>query len=593
MPWRFRTRVFVVVALVAAAAVGATTWLTVRATRAEYAESAAVEKRVVDDIYDTLNDYGLKHGTWEGVVQPVVRLGRGTGQRIRLTTLTGEVIVDTDTEAARTARPATRRPTGVLDPRQIIVRGEVDPGPDAARQDPGFMGEETIAERIGFYRRAMRLRACLTRRGIDLNRVAVPRWPKDGLQNGSAGALPPGGVMEPRSALAACVRPSLGNKTEYKGDIRAVQECLAEDGGGDAGAGGPVSRPPERVSPLARICTEQLLQQRLEKVAPAPLLLWLGYGHGVTGPPALQPVRAIIAAVVVALLVITCTLLLSRRVLAPIGALAAASRRLGAGDLSERVAVRGRDEIAELARSFNRMADSLQHSEAAQHRMVSDIAHELRTPLANIRGYLEALHDGVLDPDPELISSLLEEAVLQQRLIDDLQDLALAESGALRMLRTPLDVRELLETCRVAHRAVAESHGVELAVQAEAVPLVDADPDRLRQVIGNLVTNALAATPPGGTITLRATSGDGTALRIQVIDTGRGIAPVELRHVFDRFWRADSARGRATGGRGLGLSIAQGIVQAHGGTLGADSAPGRGSTFTITLPASKERPGPA
>ncbi|RFU40166.1 HAMP domain-containing protein [Actinomadura logoneensis] len=580
MPWRFRTRVFVVVALVAAAAVGATTWLTVRATRAEYAESAAVEQRVVDDIYETLSGYGLKHGTWEGVVRPVVRLGRSTGQRIRLTTLTGEVVVDTDTEQARTARPATRRPTDVLDPRQNIVREEGDPGSEPPLGDPSVTPTGAIAERITFYRRAMRLRACLTRRGVDLDPVAAARWPTDPLLTGNPDTLVPKSIVNVREALRICVPPAMADKSVVKADLRAAADCLLplQDGAPEASA-----RPPERAALTVRTCTEQLLQQRLDGITPQPLLLWLGYGQGVTGPPRVQPLRAIIAAVVVAVPVIACTLLLSRRVLAPIGALAMAARRLGAGDLSERVAVRGRDEIAELARSFNRMADSLQRSEEAQHRMVSDIAHELRTPLANIRGYLEALHDGVLAPDPDLISSLLEEAVLQQRLIDDLQDLALAESGALRMVRTPLDVRELLETCRVAHRAVAESHRVELAVEADAVPLVEADPDRLRQVIGNLVTNALAATPPGGTITLRAASRDDT-VRIQVADTGRGLAPGELLHVFDRFWRADSARGRATGGRGLGLSIAQGIVQAHGGTLDAESDPGRGSTFTITLP---------
>ncbi|WP_034485329.1 sensor histidine kinase [Actinomadura oligospora] len=583
MSWGYRARVFAVVALVAAAAVGATAWLTVRATRAEFAESAAVEKRVVDSVYDTLNVYGVKHGTWEGVVQPVVRLGRGTGQRIRLTTLDGVVIVDTDTEAARTARPVTRRPSGVLDPRQIILRAQSELPPALSvppATDPNVAHTKMIASQVAFYRQAMRLRACLTRGGVvDLNATDPARWPRDPLRPGASPGLP-------LEEFESCAKLGASSATELKADKQAVADCLYQVGdkpSGKQGAGPPTTAPGGRATTLVKVCTEQALQQRLEGVAPQPLLLWLGYGQETTGQRPFQPARVIVAAMVVAVLVITCTLLLSRRVLAPIGALAVAARRLGAGNLSERVAVRGRDEIAELARGFNRMADSLQRSEEAQHRMVSDIAHELRTPLANIRGYLEALHDGVLEPDPDLLLSLLEEAVLQQRLIDDLQDLALAESGALQMLRTPLDVRELLEISRVAHRAVAESHGVELGVEADVVPPVNADPDRLRQVIGNLVTNAMAATPPGGTVTLRALSA-GDAVGIQVADTGRGIAPDELKHVFDRFWRADSARGRATGGRGLGLSIAQGIVQAHGGSLTAESEPGRGSTFTIVLP---------
>jgi two-component system sensor histidine kinase BaeS len=174
--------------------------------------------------------------------------------------------------------------------------------------------------------------------------------------------------------------------------------------------------------------------------------------------------------------------------------------------------------------------------------------------------------------------------VLQQRIVNDLQDLALAEAGALAYHRTTIDLAELLETSRAAHHAVADAAGVRLVVAAQSPVLAYADPDRLRQVLGNLVTNALRATQSGGSVTLAAAH-IGSSIVVRVADTGTGIAPASLPHVFDRFWRADSARGRRTGGSGLGLAIARQIVTDHGGTISVTSQVGEGTTFTITLPA--------
>jgi len=248
------------------------------------------------------------------------------------------------------------------------------------------------------------------------------------------------------------------------------------------------------------------------------------------------------------------------------------------------VPVTGHDELAELARSFNRMAESLEVSEESQRRMAADVAHELRTPLANLRGYLEALKDGVLTPDPELFALLHEEALLQQRIVDDLQDLAQAEAGALAYHWTWSELAELLETCRTAHQARADAADVRLVVRSDGPAHIRADPDRLRQAIANLVTNALRVTDPGGTVALSSSRVDGSAA-IQVRDTGGGIAPADLPHVFNRFWRADTARQRATGGSGLGLAIARQIVADHNGSITVASTPGTGTTFTITLPA--------
>src|SRR5690606_28373870 len=202
----------------------------------------------------------------------------------------------------------------------------------------------------------------------------------------------------------------------------------------------------------------------------------------------------------------------------------------------------------------------------------------------NVRGYLEALRDGVVAPDRELFASLYEEAVLQQRVVDDLQELALAEAGALVYHWSRVDVGELLEVVRAAHQAVADAAEVRLSGTAEAETYAHGDPDRLRQVLGNVVTNAIRATPPGGRVELRAAR-SGAETVVTISDTGAGIAPEHLPHVFDRFWRADPARGRRTGGSGLGLAIARQIVSDHGGTIEVASEVGEGASFTIRLPA--------
>jgi two-component system sensor histidine kinase BaeS len=328
-------------------------------------------------------------------------------------------------------------------------------------------------------------------------------------------------------------------------------------------------------------CLARVFLQRIDDAVPQRLRVYLGAVDQTA--PSLRAAPTVVVAVIVAAAAILGGLLLSRGVLRPISMLTGASRRLGAGDLSYRVPVSGRDEIAELGRSFNRMADSLQASEERQRRLIGDVAHELRTPLANLRGYLEALRDGVVEPSPELLASLHEEVLLQHRIVEDLQDLALAEAGALTYHLTDVDVGELLETCLTAHRALAGTVGVTLSVETLEAIHICADPDRLRQMLGNLVVNAVRATAPGGAVRLSAARDD-ISVTIRVRDTGTGIPVADLPHLFDRFWRADAARGRTTGGSGLGLAIARQIITDHHGTIDVESARGVGTTFTITLP---------
>jgi signal transduction histidine kinase len=298
----------------------------------------------------------------------------------------------------------------------------------------------------------------------------------------------------------------------------------------------------------------------------------------------------VIAAAAVAVMLTT---VLSRRILQPVEALTEAAQRMEKGDLSQRVTVSTRDEIGELGHAFNSMADGLARMEQLRRNMTSDIAHELRTPLSNIRGYLEALQDGVTQPSPEVISSLHDEAMLLTRLVNDLQELALAEAGQLKLVLQPTAVEQVVSQVVSAMQPTAASKGLTLQTDVQAdLPPVMADAGRVAQVLQNLVHNAMTHTPAGGQITVTATS-DAMQILTSVRDTGIGIAPEHLPHVFDRFYRVDQSRTRATGGAGLGLTIVKQLVEAHGGRVWAESTPGLGSTFSFTLPVAASADQPA
>ncbi len=289
---------------------------------------------------------------------------------------------------------------------------------------------------------------------------------------------------------------------------------------------------------------------------------------------------------------------------APLRRLTAAAQRIAAGDMSQRVSVHSNDEIGELSQAFNTMAESLARAETIRRNLMADIAHELRTPLSVVQGNLEAILDGVYPANLETITSIHEETVLLSRLVDDLRDLALADAGQLAIYKEPTDVADMVQGTVVSLRPQAEAKGVTVAAEvAPNLPEVSADPQRLEQVLRNLLANALRYTPTGGKIEIRATPdrvvhGAGATsctgqtiypyVRVAVSDTGMGIAPEDLPHVFDRFWRGDKSRSRSGGGAGLGLAIARQIVETHGGRIWAESAVGQGTTFTFVLPAENE-----
>jgi len=279
-------------------------------------------------------------------------------------------------------------------------------------------------------------------------------------------------------------------------------------------------------------------------------------------------------------------LLLSRNLTAPLSRLAGAARSVAAGDLGQKVEEGGSVEIAEVARSFNEMTTALQQAETLRQNLMADVAHELRTPLTVLQGNLSAILDGVYPLDKTEIARLHEESQLLGRLVEDLRELALAEAGRLSLHVRSADVGPIIKGTEAAFRPAAKEKGLSLVSEVdEGLPAAAADPDRLAQILRNLLSNALYHTPAGGHITMQATSA-GDQVEISVIDSGEGIAPEDLPHVFGRFWRGDRSRARETGGSGLGLAIARQLVLSQGGDIGVESQPGRGSRFWFWLPPS-------
>ena len=268
----------------------------------------------------------------------------------------------------------------------------------------------------------------------------------------------------------------------------------------------------------------------------------------------------------------------------PLRRLTEAARRVAAGDFSHRVDVTSPLEAAELAGSFNRMAEALERDQKTRRRLLADITHELRTPLSVIQGTAQGFLDGVIQPDQDHAAVIRDEAELLGKLIADLRDLSLAEAGELRLERRPADLGELARQAAAAVQHRTQKQGIEIEVVAPPdIPPCLVDSVRTLQMLGNLLDNALRHTPQGGRITLGIRGPEDGMLVVEVADTGEGIPPEHLPHIFERFYRVDASRERS-GGTGLGLAIVNQLAQAQGGSVGVDSAPGQGSVFWVRFP---------
>jgi two-component system sensor histidine kinase BaeS len=319
------------------------------------------------------------------------------------------------------------------------------------------------------------------------------------------------------------------------------------------------------------------------------LVLWLLaglFGIALAGPLEHLARPAGLVVLVVGFVALIQGVRIARGVGRPLSDLVDAAGRVEAGDYSVRVreAPGARGELRGLGRAFNTMAARLEAEDADRRRLLADVSHELRTPLAVIQGNLEALLDGVYPPDEAHLRPIIDETRVLERLVDDLRTLSLADSGALPLHREPTDPAVLLEDVAAAHRATASTAGIKLRVdEAAGLPTLDLDPVRMKQVLTNLVENAIRAMPDGGAIVLAA-HGDGDSLVVDVTDDGPGIAPELRSTLFDRFTKSAGSRGS-----GLGLAIARAIVTAHGGTIEASPGPGgKGTTLRISLPLASE-----
>ncbi len=281
----------------------------------------------------------------------------------------------------------------------------------------------------------------------------------------------------------------------------------------------------------------------------------------------------------------------ARRLTRPLSLLTSAAQMMAAGQLDVQVPAARIKELNDLAEAFNSMVLALAEADRQRKQMTADVAHELRTPLAIIKGRLEGVQDGIYQASPEQIGRLLNETALLERLIEDLRLLALAEAGQLPLYPELIDPCDLLEETAAAFAGQAEAQQVALCIAAaDHLPLISVDMQRMEQVLGNLVSNALRYTPSGGSIMLEGEPYNGSlagqpgAVVLRVRDTGSGIAPDDLPYIFNRFWRADRARTRSSGSTGLGLAIARQIIVAHGGMIHAESTPGVGTTMCVILP---------
>lgn len=306
--------------------------------------------------------------------------------------------------------------------------------------------------------------------------------------------------------------------------------------------------------------------------------LFTNFRDAVTEALLFSTTAALVSALIVSLFV-------SRRVVTPIRQMMEASQRIAAGHYQERVEAAGRDELGQLARSFNQMATTLEQTEAMRRDLIANVAHELRTPLTSIKGYMEGMLDGVLPASPDTYQQIYHEADRLQRLVNDLQELSRVEAGAFKLDCRLLVIAELIQQITAHLRPQFEEKSVTLSLNLPAnLPPVLADRDRLSQVLLNLVGNALQYTPPGETVSI-STGIENQELLVTISDTGIGIPAEHLPHLFNRFYRVDKSRSRAGGGSGIGLTIAKHLVEAHGGRIWVSSkGEGQGSTFSFSLP---------
>jgi two-component system sensor histidine kinase BaeS len=553
--------------LIAVCAIAATAWLAVQLTKQAVTQEQSRTLSADTDVYDALIEYAATHDSWEGAQAKVARLADLTGARIALTTPDRRPIAGFPADALDAA-VVSDVPTATVDPLFL------DPGiarNTGGRIDARAVGPYRLTEEE---RRALRRDAasyvdCLRRAEVAAEVVDTPSG-RPVVRRLSATPLAVSGCER----LDRSFTPVASEKKPLAALNRLVNACA-----GDAFSLTPLfdvrysGTPDSDIEQEVDNCVGESRRTQLRPYVAPPALLFVT-GRTVAAPSVnLTPrnqLKIVGTTGIVLVLAVIATVVVGRRLVRPLRLLTEAARQ--PVDRQGAVPVTTHDEIGHLATAFNDLSARREALEQQRQDMVNDIAHELRTPLTNIRTWLETARDGAVDLDPEILDLLVEESILLHHVVDDLRDIAAADAGSLRIHREHTYIQDLL----------TGRPGVEVVADPDLMAYVD--PVRMRQMVGNLVSNALRHTPPDGRVTITALITAGRLI-IRVTDTGSGIAPADLPKVFDRFWRADSSRSRATGGSGLGLAIARRLARAHGGDITVTSTLGEGSTFTIDVPA--------
>ncbi|MEU6146806.1 HAMP domain-containing sensor histidine kinase [Streptomyces sp. NPDC047081] len=562
---------------IAVCSVAATAWLAARTTTSAIQQEQG--QVLADDaqIYDTLIGYAAAHTDWSAVKPTLARLTERTGRRITLTTQDRRPIA-----GSGTATTLPTKASALVDP--LRADPALLPGVKADGIDPRAVGPYRLpeAERKELRGRVDKLQSCMRGAGFPAGVTEEP--------SGRPSLVLAGDSDIQRKVSEVCELYTLDDPTptEKKALDRLntlVAGCLKRQSLGPVPVGLDFA-PSGKDSEVVQRCIDTARREQLVPYVAQPALLFVATPAGSPAAPGFDlssanTARVAGVAALVLVLTVAVTVTVGTRLVRPLRALTDAARHPTQQHL--RVPVTTNDEIGRLAAAFNDLTERRERVEIQRKAMVSDVAHELRTPLSTIRGWLEAAQDGLAASDEAFVASLLEEALLLQHIVDDLQHLAQADAGRLRLHPEPLSLRELLDHVAAAHRGAAETAGVTLTTRIEDAPTLHADPARLRQTVGNLLSNAVRHTPPGGTVTLRCRA-ESDEVVIEVADTGTGIAADDLPRVFDRFWRADKSRSRQTGGSGLGLAIVRQLTEAHGGTVSVTSTPDTETVFTLRLP---------
>ena len=539
-----RGRLLLLVLSIAALSVALTAIVVQQVTSDQLSNQVAENRLTVDSINISLNEFALTAATWGDANEIVAELSQQYETRIALVDLNGHILVDSAQILEGETRPLPAFESGYIDPSIDAFDIEIPEEVEAQ-----WLAEEEFEQ-------------CVLSQGVD------PVWFIDD----------PALFEETAAGLSS---------EDLEQLLTIADQCWQEVDGA------LLFDDPDFDDPNF----DQSFFDSDPRFGPGtsslePALLFLGES-GESGGVLDSSIdyRMVLSLLAIGTVATASAYLLARRILAPISVLTQAAQEVADGGRPEPVQVIGDSELSELAVAFNSMGSTLRNEEESRRRLTTDIAHELRSPLQNIRGTLEAAQDGVRDLDLDLVDSVHEEALLLQHLVDDLQILALADAAALHLDNQPVSINELLDSIVRSHSDRAAEAGVQLINGAPVGqaddPFVTGDNMRLRQVFNNLVDNAIRHTSPGDVISLQTTLvGDGAEplVRVEVRDTGEGIPQDFLPLVFDRFSRADPSRTRGTGGSGVGLAICQKLVEAHGGTIAVTSTVGVGTAFVVELP---------